>query len=527
MKIEITKQFKEAINLFEKTNNFIFLTGKAGTGKSTLLSYFRSKTKKNIVVLAPTGVAAVNIQGETIHSFFKFAPTINLETAKSEAKDIRKKKNKHYKLTNTIETIIIDEISMVRADLFDCIDQHLRIVRNNKTAFGGVQMICIGDLYQLPPVAKYDEKKILKQIYRSVYFFDSFVMQEIINLNRDKFTYIELNKVFRQKDNDFITMLQHIRTRDINENDTLQIINKNLISNPLQHIQNNQKCIYLATVNQTADEINRKQLDTLKTKPYEFEAYVSGNFTKERFPTEETLILKKGAKVMLLNNDRSGRWVNGTIGTIIDIRKNEDEIDVKLVDGKIHTVTPYTWEMFRTVYNEIEKKLDIDTIGSFTQFPLRLSWAITIHKSQGKTFDEVVIDLGKSSFAEGQTYVALSRCKTLTGIYLTRPIKASDIRLNYTIVKFVTNIQYKIASDTLSLNDKVTMLKDAISNSRTLKIIYLKAKDERSERDIKPYKVGKMKFAGNDFIGVSAFCKKSKADRVFNVERIINIKEVL
>lgn len=522
MKIQITKQFKYALDIFENTSKTIFLTGKAGTGKSTLLTLFRNNTKKKIIVLAPTGVAAVNIDGETIHSFFKFDPSITVKTAIQKAKDVLSNKDKTLKLFNSIDTIIIDEISMVRADLLDCIDQYLRVVRKKSKPFGDLNMIFIGDLYQLPPVAKSNERQAIENIYSNIYFFNSLVMQEILD-KKDNFIYIELEKVFRQKDKSFIDILQKIRTRDLNDNEALKIFNQRVIDNVSKMIEDDPNCIYLSTVNAKANEINYEELKKIKSKEYVFDAVIDGIFENDHYPAEPTLFVKKGSKVMLLNNDMQGRWINGTIGIITNINPKEYEISVKLNNGKIYKITPHIWEIYKTNYNIMTKSLDKNVIGTFTQFPIKLAWAITIHKSQGKTFDKVVIDLGKNAFAEGQTYVALSRCRTLNGIYLTRAIKKSDIRIDYSIVKFITGLKYKIASESLSLEDKLEIIKECIKNKTSMKIIYLKSKDEKSERLIEPKKVGKMEYLNKSFMGVEAYCHKAKDKRIFNVEKILKI----
>lgn len=439
MKIRVTQQFRKTLETLESTNKTVFLTGKAGTGKSTLLQYFRQKTNKKLAVLAPTGVAAVNIKGQTIHSFFKISPQSTVETAKQEAYSV-KPNGKQHKLLNAIDTIVIDEISMVRADLMDCIDQYLRIVRENNQPFGGLQMIFIGDLFQLPPVARYDEKQSLLKMYQSVYFFDSFVIKEIIEKEAGNMEYIELTDVFRQKEQEFIDILQDIRTKKVYMGKSLKTLNKHLIEQPLKYLNKKAETIYLSTTNEVANNINSQQLKSLKTKEYQFDAFISGNFPESHYPTETTLSIKKGSKVMLLNNDKEGRWINGTLGKITRIIEESNEVEIKLTNGEKHIVGMFTWEIYKTTYNSTKRSLEIEVIGSFIQLPLRLAWAITIHKSQGKTFDDVIIDLGRNAFAEGQTYVALSRCRTLNGIHLTRPIRASDIRIDYNILRFLNAI---------------------------------------------------------------------------------------
>jgi len=511
--IELNEQFKKALDIMENTNKNVFITGKAGTGKSTLLGYFRNITRKNIVVLAPTGVAAINVQGETIHSFFGFKPDITLQK-------IKKIGDKKARIFKKIDAIIIDEISMVRADLLDCIDKFLRLNgKSSRLPFGGIQMIFIGDLYQLPPVVTGKEKEIFKIQYKSPYFFDANVFKNL------SIEFIELEKIYRQKDETFIKLLNSIRNNSITEED-LSILNSRVGAK----FQNEKSgyTVYLTTLNKIATEINIKELHKLKEQIHTYQAEIRGNFDKASYPTDYNLSLAIGAQVMLLNNDPHGRWVNGSIGKIVNIkhRKNNDIIIVKLSDNRIEEVLPFRWEIFHFYFNETTHTIETETVGSFTQYPIRLAWAITIHKSQGKTFDRVIIDLSRGAFAQGQVYVALSRCTSLGGIVLTRPVKKSYLFMDWRIVHFLTEHQYKLSERDMPLSEKINIIKDAINKNLKLEILYLKTNDEKSRRIIKPYMVGEKIYMDKPFLGVEAYCFKRNEDRVFRLDRILEMKIV-
>jgi ATP-dependent DNA helicase PIF1 len=511
MQIEINERFKEAFDLMENTDKHVLITGRAGTGKSTLLEYFRSKTKKNIVVLAPTGVAAVNVKGVTIHSFFKFKPDIALNKIKKE------RDNRIYK---SLDAIVIDEISMVRADLLDCIDRFMRLNgKDEEKPFGGVQMIFFGDLYQLPPVVKADERLIFKQHYKSSYFFDSKVFEKI------RIEFVELEKIYRQKDEKFIRLLNAIRNNSFTDKD-IEEINKRVIEDFKE--DPNDFYIRLTSTKKLAEEINERNLSMLKGRLYEYSGIIKGQFHESYLPVEKELKLKIGAQVMLVNNDSLGRWVNGSIGKIASIERNEEEndlINIELSDGKEFGVYPYTWNIYEATLDEATGSIDYKPIGSFTQYPIKLAWAITIHKSQGKTFDKVIIDFGKGAFAHGQVYVALSRCTSLEGIVLKRPIRREDIIVDWRIAKFLARLQYKIAEERLPQEEKVKILQQAIKEGKHLKIVYLKENDVKSERLIKPLKVSEMSYMNKRYLGLLAYCYKSNKVRTFRVDRIINIDD--
>ncbi|MCX8179421.1 MAG: DEAD/DEAH box helicase [Candidatus Aenigmarchaeota archaeon] len=441
MKIDLNEKFKQALDLMENTTKHILVTGKAGTGKSTLLNYFRNHTKKNIVVLAPTGVAAVNVKGVTIHSFFKFKPDISVN------KISKVKNDKIYKV---LDAIIIDEISMVRADLMDCIDKFMRLNgKDQNKPFGGVQMIFFGDLYQLPPVVRRKEREIFLKNYKSSYFFDSKVFEKI------ELEFVELEKVYRQKNEDFIKILNSIRNNCFTE-EVIKKINSRLL--PDFEEDPNEFYITLTSTKKSADQINEKNLSLLKGKLFEYIGIIKGEFPESYLPVEKNLKIKIGAQVMMLNNDGYGRWINGSIGKIVDIIKRESENDiimVELSDGKIYEITPYTWDIYEAYFDEHKQSIEYQTVGSFTQYPMKLAWAITIHKSQGKTFDKVIIDIGKGAFAHGQTYVALSRCTSLEGIVLKRPISKKDIIVDQKITEFLTKLKYSISERRLTLESKI------------------------------------------------------------------------
>lgn len=419
-------QFKKALDLMENTGKNLFVTGKAGTGKSTLLQYFRLNTQKKVVVLAPTGVAALNVNGETIHSFFGFKPGITI-------KKVDKLKRKNSGIYQEIDAIIIDEISMVRADLLDCVNLFLRLKgRDSSRAFGGVQMIFIGDLYQLPPVVKDEEKEMMRMHYESPYFFDAKVFEYF------SMEFIELGKIYRQEDENFISLLNSIRNNSISYKQ-IATLNERLGFEFTKELEKG-FAVHLTTTNKMALEINNERLNELGAEVATYQAQVSGDFNDKSYPTDYELKVGRGAQIMMLNNDSSGRWVNGSVGKIVDIRPSNDGMDVILVElanGRTEEVLPHVWEVLHYKLNENTHTIDTETAGTFTQHPMKLAWAITIHKSQGKTFDRVIIDIGTGTFAHGQMYVALSRCVSLEGVSLKKPIKKSHILMDWKIREFM------------------------------------------------------------------------------------------
>jgi hypothetical protein len=426
--ITVTPEFAAALAKMEDTSDHIFLTGRAGTGKSTLLQYFRANTKKKIVVLAPTGVAALNVQGQTIHSFFGFRPGI------TPAK-VRKRYDNKASLFRSLDAIVIDEISMVRADLLDCLDAFLRLNGPDKTLpFGGIQLIMIGDLYQLPPVVTDAEGEIFNSHYQSPYFFDANVFAWI------KLYYIELKQVFRQKEQNFIEVLDAIRLATATE-DHLELINSR---HDPWYEEDDTLTIHLVSTNAMAKQRNDHKVSSLTTPAVRFKGSKTGEFADERnLPTEEELMLRPGAQVMLLNNDPKKRWVNGDIARITEIGEagGTKFVNVELEDGRVESVTPFTWEMIKYSFDEETKKIDSQVVGSYKQFPLRLAWAVTIHKGQGKTFDRVVVDFGRGTFAYGQAYVALSRSRSLAGLTLLNPLEFRHIFIDPRIAEFIKKCQ--------------------------------------------------------------------------------------
>lgn len=491
------------------SNKNIFVTWKAGTWKSTLLKRFINNTNKNIVVLAPTGVAAINIWWSTIHSFFWFTSTITVFDAM-----ISGTKAKSKRIYKQLKTIVIDEISMVRADLFDCIDIFLQTARGNEKPFWWVQMIFIWDLYQLPPVVSTKEKDFFQTKYKSPYFFDAKVMHN----DEFQFEYLELQKIYRQTDENFITILNAIRNKSINESH-IQQLNSHVI---WENTDIQDWWMYLSGTNAQVEIVNQTKLESLETPSYFFDADISWTFSKTYFPTAESLKLKEWAQVMFVANDNKyWKRVNWTIWKIVEL--DEDFVKVQIYDWEIVEVYPYMWQINQYTYDKTLWQLFSKKIWSFTQIPLTLAWAITIHKSQWKTFDKVIIDLKWWIFAHGQSYVAFSRCRSLEGLSLISPIKLSHVIMDNRVIDFITKFQYNQSEKKLSTNDKIKLIQQIIENNQKIEITYLKAQDEKSKRVIMPKSVGTMSYAGKDFVGMKWFCEKAWGERVFRVDRILEI----
>ncbi|MFH1253368.1 MAG: AAA family ATPase [Candidatus Uhrbacteria bacterium] len=515
MPLDLNPDFSRALELMETTTRPVFITGRAGTGKSTLLRHFRDTTKKKVAVLAPTGVAALNIEGQTIHSFFLIRPGITLKEARREGKQV--KNNELYK---EVETIVIDEVSMVRADLFDAVDVFLKAAMGSKKPFGGKQIVMIGDLYQLPPVVRSDEIEELKNVYDTPYFFSAQVMKDLLE-TKDGLAFVELEKIYRQKDQNFIEVLNAVRNCSASE-EHLAILNARCVDFCEEEII--EEAIILTATNKQADQINAAHLAALPGKQKTYEAAFSGKFGDREAPTDELLYLKINARVMFLNNDSQGRWVNGSLGTVKKL--GDKELEVILDNGEEVEVEAYTWNLFRFEFDRFTRTLERHKLGSFSQIPLRLAWAVTIHKSQGKTFDRVAIDLGRGAFAAGQVYVALSRCRTLRGIFLKQPLQARHLILDYRVMKFLTALQYGLAAKVLPLKKKIKILEQAIEKKQILTMTYLKAKDEKSTRQILPLRLADMEFKGYKFFGLEARCTDGSGSRNFNVERILALEKI-
>ncbi len=429
------QEWQQALQVIQYTRRSLFLTGKAGTGKSTFLRYVAQHTKKKYVILAPTGIAAINAGGQTLHSFFKlpFHPLLPNDS-RYNIRNIRKTQKYNgdtTKLLRETELIIIDEISMVRADIIDFIDKVLRIYcRNMRVPFGGKQLLLVGDIFQLEPVIKEDEWRLMQPFYASAYFFSAKVWQEM------ELVSIELRKVYRQSDAHFIGILDRIRQNQATTED-LKAINarSKQSAHSSQDAQNLE--ITLASRRDTVDYINEQKLKELEGEPSVFFGKITGEFPETSLPAPIELEIKPGAQVIFIKNDKEKRWVNGTLGVVIYIDEEDGIITVVDEDGHEYDVEREIWENMRYTFNEKEQKIEEEQLGTFIQFPLRLAWAITVHKSQGLTFRQVKIDFsGGGAFAGGQTYVALSRCTSLEGITLTEPIRQRDIFVRAEVVNF-------------------------------------------------------------------------------------------
>ena len=431
------QEWQQALQIIQYTRRSLFLTGRAGTGKSTFLRHIAETTKKKYVILAPTGIAAINAGGQTLHSFFKlpFHPLLPNDS-RYNIRNIRKTlkySGVTTKLLRELELIIIDEISMVRADIIDFIDKVLRIYcRNMREPFGGKQLLLMGDIFQLEPVVKEDEWRLMQPFYASAYFFSAKVWQEMSLVS------IELRKVYRQTDAHFIGILDRIRQNHATERD-IEEINRQVETSPQQGRQEGSLPITLATRRDTVDYINEQKLAELDGEPTIFYGSITGEFPETSLPAPMELEIKPGAQVIFIKNDKERRWVNGTLGVVIYIDEEEGIITVVDEDGHEYDVEREVWENMRYTFNEKEQKIEEEQLGTFIQFPLRLAWAITVHKSQGLTFRKVRIDFsGGGAFAGGQTYVALSRCTSLEGITLEEPIHRRDIFVRAEVVSFAS-----------------------------------------------------------------------------------------
>lgn len=428
MKIDLNAEFRAALSALDAGAN-VFITGKAGTGKSTLLRHYLAQATGRIAVTAPTGVAALNVGGSTIHRLFGFSPAITPEFAAGG--EYRGGRNR--KVLQTLETLVIDEASMMRADLLDAVAAALtRFGPAPGEPFGGVQLVLVGDLYQLPPVVQEGEAAHFRSRYTTPYFFSADAFRDL------EYTVIELEKVYRQRDNDFITLLNDIRAGTAGAA-TVAALNARV--DPEFRIPRDEFWLTLTTTNNAATQANARALAQLPTPEVVSLARSTGKVTDQDQPTAEKLVFKEGAQVMLLTNDPGERWVNGSIGTVqhVGVKGSDFEVTIRLLDGTSVTVGPHTWDITEPVIED--GVLRHASVGTYTQLPFTLAWAITIHKSQGQTLERVVIDLGRQVFAEGQLYVALSRCTSFDGMVLRRPIRESDIKVEWEITRFLERSQ--------------------------------------------------------------------------------------
>lgn len=441
-------EFQNVWNLVQHTHQSVFLTGKAGTGKSTFLKYICANTPKKYIVLAPTGIAAVNVGGQTLHSFFKipFKPLLpdDPDFAPRRIRQTLRYPKDKIKLIKELDLIIIDEISMVRADIIDFVDKVLRIYSGNmREAFGGKQLLFVGDIFQLEPVVTRDMREILGRFYRQFFFFNARVFDQLGLIP------IELRKIYRQSDGVFISLLDRVRLGHTLSADLSQL---NSRCNPA-YVADNEFAVTLATRRDTVDSINAEHMAAIKTKNYVYHGEIEGKFPENDLPTSLVLELKVGAQVIFIRNDKEGRWVNGTIGKVCQLG---DNVKVELEDGKVYSVLPEVWENMQYSYDE-EKKVVVENIlGSFKQYPVKPAWALTVHKSQGLTFNNVIIDFAGGAFSSGQTYVALSRCTSLEGITLLKPLSERDIIVNSAIVAF----SYKFNNQAI-VDDAINLEKSA------------------------------------------------------------------
>jgi ATP-dependent DNA helicase PIF1 len=415
MDITLSAEQEALFQVMEQTRQHMFVTGRAGAGKSVLLRHFREQTKKRVVIAAPTGIAALNVRGQTIHSLFKLPPQLYRKGSLSPNTRLRS-------LLKRIDCLVIDEISMVRADTMDAIDERLREARNNDIPFGGVQLVMFGDVYQLPPVVEENLMPYFEAVHGGHFFFNALVWKQV------EFKIYELTQVFRQKDPIFKDILNAVRDGTVVDSQIDELNGRYGVVVPSEGV------ITLAPTNNLVTAINQRQLDQLPGQARQYQATITGEMKRSVFPTEEQLQLKEGAQIVLLKNDKDARWVNGTVGKIEKL--SDDHIDVK-IGSIVYTLDRETWEEVVYSYDQETQKVEAHVSSSFTQYPIRLAWALTIHKSQGQTYESVALDLTTGTFAAGQMYVALSRCTSLEGLYLRMPVKREHIIVDAKVISFM------------------------------------------------------------------------------------------
>lgn len=439
----------------------VFITGLAGTGKTTLLRLLSERYKDCSAVVAPTGLAAVQTGGQTIHRFFALPIACTLEDATTESIKLQR-------ILKALRFLFVDEVSMVRADLWDCMEARLRINGPQPNLpYGGVKIVCFGDLFQLPPVVKAAEQLIFRTLYPTEFFFSGHTLLD------DSLEIVELTHLFRHNDPEFVEILNAIRVKDVKAHHLARL---NSRVNPSFEPPKNSLFITLTPLRKLANAVNEMRLAHLPGKPLHFNGSVTGTVDLSDLPTEISLPLKVEAQVMFVANDPEGRWVNGTLGTLISLPKTKEPlVHVQLGNGQVVEVKPFLWEFYQLDYDLSRKKLRRILVGAFQQLPLQLAWAVTIHKSQGLTFDRVIIDLGeRGTFASGQLYVALSRCRTLGGIILRRPVQEKDVLVEPRIVTFMQNSLIRQSERYLSLEEKVTLLQAAIGEHRPITVDYIR-----------------------------------------------------